>query len=89
MTAGHIESILIPASILVLILAICSVVIIKRWVYKKPMGAGSQYMGQNIYMQYQNAEKKHSVEQIMFIKEDERNDNFSADGRDEIKGEDD
>ena len=76
MAAGQIESILLP--VVILIVAFCSAVIVKRWIRKKPIGAASQYMGQNIYMQYQNAEKRHSIEQVMFQKEDERQEAFGG-----------
>ena len=44
MAAGQIESILLPVVILIVILAFCSAVIVKRWIRKKPIGAASQYM---------------------------------------------
>lgn len=80
MAAGQIGSFLLPVVILIVILAFCSAVIVKRWIRKKPIGLASQYMGQNIYLQYQNAEKRHSIEQVMFQKEDERHEAFGGEG---------
>ena len=78
MAAGQWGSYLVLAVILTAILAVCSAVIIRRWIYKKPINAGSQYMAQNIYLQYQNAEKRRSIEQVMYQKEDERREAFGG-----------
>ncbi len=68
---------LIVGGILIALFSLCSVVIVKRFVSKEMINAGNQYLGQNIYMQYQNADKKQAIEEVMFRKEDDRQDDFN------------
>ncbi|MCP4581660.1 MAG: hypothetical protein GY839_08555 [candidate division Zixibacteria bacterium] len=69
-------SLILAGGIILAIIVFCSVVIVKRFVSKEMINAGSQYVGQNIYMQYQNADSRQAIEEIMYKKEDERRDAF-------------
>ena len=83
MAADQLESYLLIGTILAAILAVCSAVIIRRWILRRPIRAGSQYMAQNIYLQYQNAERRRSIEQVMYQREDERGGAFGGEGFDD------
>jgi hypothetical protein len=50
------------------------VVIIKRWLNKKRTIYGAQFTGQNVYLQYQNLEKKKSMEHFLSQKEEKKQD---------------
>ena len=70
-------SLTLSAAMLLLILAFCIWVVKRRFVDKKGINAGSQFVGRHIMMQFQGAEKKKAVEQIV-LREEERQQDFSG-----------
>ena len=70
-------SLTVSAAILLLILAFCIWVVKRRFIDKKGINAGSQFVGRHIMMQFQDAEKKKAVEQII-LQEEERQPDFSG-----------
>jgi hypothetical protein len=71
-------------AILAGIIIACAAVIVRRFVMKKMITAGSQYVGQNIYLQYQNADRKRAVEEVIYQNDGEKQHAFSG----EDEGED-
>ncbi len=49
----------------------CAVVIKRYWIDKKSITSGSQFVGEEIYMQWQNKDKKRAIEQVIYQKEEE------------------
>ena len=58
-------------SFLLLVFLFCFIVIKRYWFDKKPISFGSQFVGENIYRQFQNEDKKKAVEQIIYQRDDE------------------
>lgn len=54
-------------------------IIKKRWINKKPTIYSAQFTGQNIYMQYQNLQKKKSIEHVLQQKEEKKQDDEGDD----------
>ena len=74
---------LISLSLIVILLLVifvgALVVIKKRWISKNPTLYGAQFTGQNIYLQYQNLQKKKSVEYVLAQKEENKQDHAGDD----------
>lgn len=70
-------SLILSAAMLLLVLAFCIWVVKRRFIDKKGINAGSQFVGRHIMMQFQDAEKKKAVEQII-LQEEERQQDFSG-----------
>ncbi len=69
---------LIISLIILLIFAFCAIVIKRHWIDKRWINSESQFVGRNIYMQFQNADKKRAIEHVIFKKEDEKNQDFGG-----------
>ncbi|MGB8656963.1 MAG: hypothetical protein WCE90_04155 [Candidatus Zixiibacteriota bacterium] len=65
-------SLLVPALIFLGILGGAFVVVRNRWISKKPTRYAAQFTAQSIFMQYQNLQKKKSVEHVLQRKEEEK-----------------
>ena len=61
------------------IFAFCAIVIKRYWIDKKPIGGTSQFVGRNILQQFQNADRKESIEHVIYMEEEERKQDFDAD----------
>jgi hypothetical protein len=62
---------LILMGLILLLLSIFIFVVIKRyWINKKPISFGSQFVGENIYQQYQNEEKKRALEHVIYLRDE-------------------
>jgi hypothetical protein len=62
---------LILMGTILLLLSIFMIVVIKRyWINKKPVSFGSQFVGENIYQQYQNEEKKRAIEHVIYLRDE-------------------
>jgi len=48
------------------------IVIKKRWINKKPTIYSAQFTAQNIYMQFQNRQKKNATEHVQYQKEEKK-----------------
>jgi len=72
MTMSDIISLGMVGLVLLLIFGLCALVIKRYWIDKKQITSGSQFVGQNVYMQFQNKDKKQAVEEVLYQKEDER-----------------
>ena len=69
-------------TMLFLILIFMFVVIKRYWIDKKPISFGSQFVGENIYRQYQNEEKKRAIEHVIYLRDEEEQDDEDGEGRD-------
>ena len=74
------SSFLLVGLILALIFAGCAIVIKKAFVDKKYFG-GSQFVGREIYRALQNADRKKSVEHVIYMEEDEAKKDFTAEDK--------
>jgi hypothetical protein len=70
-------SLALSGAMLLIILAFCVWIIKRRFIDKKGINAGSQFVGRHIMMQYQDAGKKRAVEQII-LQEEKRQQDFSG-----------
>lgn len=82
MPSEDILSLLLVAFIFLIIFVGAFIVVKKRWINKKRTMYRAQFTGQNIYMQYQNLQKKKAMEQVIYQKEEKKQD----DEGDDIKG---
>lgn len=55
------------------------IVIKKRWINKKPTIYSAQFTGQNVYLQFQNLQKKKSIEHVLNLKEEKKQDDDGDD----------
>ena len=77
----NLSSFITAAVMLLLILAFAAWVIKRRFIDKKSVGGGSQFVGRHILMQFQDADKKNATEQVI-MQEEERKQYFAADDKD-------
>ena len=69
----------VMAVLLLAIFAFCAVVIKRFWIDKKPIGGTSQFVGRNVLQKFQNADRKESIEHVIYMEEEERQVDFDAD----------
>ena len=72
MFSDDISSIIFMGLILLILLIFCLVVIKRFWIDKKPISFGSQFVGENIYQQYLNEDKKRAIEEIVYQRDEEQ-----------------
>ena len=73
---------LVLMGIILLMLFIFILVIVKRyWIDKKPISFGSQFVGENIYQQYQNEEKKRAIEHVIYLRDEEEQEDDEGEGQ--------
>ncbi len=75
-------SLLLAGVILALIFAGCAIVIKRYFIDKKYFG-GSQFVGREVYKSLQNADRKGSVEHVIYMEEDESRQDFTGEDDDE------
>ncbi len=76
---SDIISLVVAGLVVLLILGFCAFVIKRYWIDKRQITSGSQFVGQNIYMQFQNENKKQAMEEVLYQKEDEREEDDEGD----------
>ncbi len=74
MPGEDIISLLLVVFILLIIFAGMFIVVKKRWINAKRKMYGAQFTGQNIYLQFQNRQKKNAIEQVQYQKEEKKQD---------------
>ncbi|HEX9916556.1 MAG TPA: hypothetical protein VGB16_02365 [candidate division Zixibacteria bacterium] len=79
MAISDIISLVAAGLFLLLIFGFCAFVIKRYWIDKKQITSGSQFVSQNVYMQFQNEDKKQAMEQVLYQKEDEREEDDEGD----------
>jgi len=79
MPSQNIISLLLVAFIFIIIFVGAFIVVKKRWINKKPTIYSAQFTGQNIYMQFQNRQKKNAIEQVQYQKEEKKQDSDGDD----------
>jgi hypothetical protein len=52
--------------------------VIKRFFIDKKYFGGSQFVGRQIYEEFQNADRRESIEQVIYMEEEERQQDFTA-----------
>ncbi len=77
----NLSSLIVYVVLMFLILALCAWAIKRRFIDKKGIGGGGQFVGRHIMMQFQDADKKRATEQII-VQEEERRQYFAADDKD-------
>ena len=75
----NLSSLIVLFSLLLLIFIGSFIVVKRHWINKKWINAGSQFVGRNIYMQFQNVDKKQAIEHIQYQEDDEKDQAFSGD----------
>ena len=53
-------------------------VIKKRFIDKSMFGTGAQFLGRQVYNDFQNVDKKAAVEHVIYVEEDEREEAFDS-----------
>jgi len=79
MASQNIISLLLVAFIFLIIFVGAFIVIKKRWINKKPTIYSAQFTAQNIYMQFQNRQKKDAIEHVQYQKEEKKQDDDGDD----------
>jgi len=79
MPSQNIISLLLVAFIFIIIFVGAFIIVKKRWINKKPTIYSAQFTGQNIYMQFQNRQKKNAIEQVQYQKEEKKQDSDGDD----------
>ncbi|KPL03539.1 MAG: hypothetical protein AMJ73_06525 [candidate division Zixibacteria bacterium SM1_73] len=79
MPGEDIISLLLVVFILLMIFIGIFVVIKRRWINAKRTMYGAQFTAQNIYMQFQNRQKKNAIEQVQYQKEEKKQDSDGDD----------
>lgn len=79
MASQNIISLLLVAFIFLIIFVGAFSVIKKRWINTKRTIYSAQFTGQNIYMQFQNLQKKKAIEHVQYQKEEKKQDDDGDD----------
>jgi predicted Holliday junction resolvase-like endonuclease len=79
MPGEDIMSLLLVVFIFLIIFAGMFIVVKRRWINAKRTMYGAQFTAQNIYMQFQNRQKKNAIEQVQYQKEEKKQDNDGDD----------
>jgi flagellar biosynthesis/type III secretory pathway M-ring protein FliF/YscJ len=79
MLGEDIISLLLVVFILLIIFVGMFIVVKKRWKDKKHTMYRAQFTGQNVYMQFQNLQKKKSIEHVLHQKEEKKQDDEGDD----------
>ena len=77
----NLPSLIVYVGLMFLILAFCAWAIKRRFIDKKGIGGGGQFVGRHIMMQFQDADKRRATEQII-LQEEERVQYFADDDKD-------
>jgi len=79
MPSQNIISLLLVVFIFLIIFVGMFIVVKKRWINKKPTIYSAQFTAQNIYMQFQNRQKKNAIEHVQYQKEEKKQDSNGDD----------
>jgi hypothetical protein len=79
MASQNIISLLLVAFIFLIIFVGAFIVIKKRWINTKRTIYSAQFTAQNIYMQFQNRQKKDAIEHVQYQKEEKKQDDDGDD----------
>lgn len=71
MSIDNLFSFILIISLLALFFAFCTIVIKRYWIDKKSITSGSQFVGEEISIQWQNKDKKRAMEHVIYQKEEE------------------
>ncbi len=75
-------SFIIAGGILLIIFVLAGWVIKKRFIDKSMFGTGAQFIGRQVYNDFQNADKKAAIEHVIYIEEDDREEAFGGENID-------
>jgi len=73
-------SFILAGALLLLIFGLAGWVIKKRFIDKSMFGTGAQFFGRQVYNDFQNVDKKAAVEHVIYVEEDERDEEFGGEG---------
>lgn len=74
MPGEDIISLLLVVFIFLILFVGMFIVVKGRWINKKPTIYSAQFTAQNIYMQFQNRQKKNAIEHVQYQKEEKKQD---------------
>ena len=74
MLGEDIINLLLVAFVVLIVFVGMFIVIKERWINKKPTIYSAQFTAQNIYMQFQNRQKKNAIEHVQYQKEEKKQD---------------
>lgn len=74
MSGQDLMSLILVVFILSIIMVGAFIIIHKRWINRKATMYGAQFAAQNILLQYQNQQKKKSIEHVLQQKEERKQD---------------
>ena len=79
MLGEDMEGVLLVVFIFLIIFVGMFIVVKGRWINKKPTIYSAQFTAQNIYMQFQNRQKKNAMEHVQYQKEEKKQDSDGYD----------
>jgi len=65
--------------LIVAVFGACAWMIYRHWVEKEWISSGNRFMGEHVYSQFQNADRKEAIEHVQYVHEDEREEDFIDD----------
>lgn len=78
------DSYIVIVGLLLAIFIFCGIVIKRFWIDKRWFNDTSSFIGRHVYTQFQNQDSKESLEHVMFMTEDERNEDEKGEGGDKL-----
>ena len=73
---GDYLSIAVFFLLLICVFVFCGWVIYRHWVNKEWMNPGARFFGEDLYMKFQNDDKKSAIEHVIYQREEEREEAF-------------
>jgi hypothetical protein len=71
-------SLLLALAIPATIIFFCARAIKRHWVDKKWIGSGSQFVGRSVYSQWVDKDKERAIEEVTFLEEEMREENYQS-----------
>ncbi|MFQ5605314.1 MAG: hypothetical protein ACE5HS_18770 [bacterium] len=62
---------MVLVGVILLIFFFCGWIIKRDWIDKKQITSGAQFTGENVLLQYQNEDKKHALEHVIYMRDQE------------------
>ena len=82
---GDYLSIAVFSILLIGIFIFCGWVIYRHWINKEWISPAARYYGEDLYMKFQNEDKKAAIEHVLYQREEEREEVFCEEDADTDK----
>ncbi|MFZ5519361.1 MAG: hypothetical protein ACOY90_22200 [Candidatus Zhuqueibacterota bacterium] len=82
MTSSDLISVGVVVLILGALAVFCGFVIKRYWIDKKPITSGNQFVAEYIYMTFQNKDRKHAMQEVLYQKEDKEEQSDQGEDKD-------